>query len=62
LASLFPFLKGMFNIPTWLIHQVIFATLAGQNATRLAAERYAVRVEPRTRPLKWRLKQDLERG
>jgi hypothetical protein len=31
-------------------------------ATRLAAERYAVRVEPRTRPLKWRLKQDLERG
>jgi hypothetical protein len=31
LASLLPFLKGMFNIPTWLIHQVIFATLAGQN-------------------------------
>jgi hypothetical protein len=31
LASLFPFLKGMFDIPTCLIHQVIFATLAGQN-------------------------------
>ena len=31
-------------------------------ATRLAAERYAVRVEPRTRPLKWIAKPDLLAG
>jgi len=30
-------------------------------ATRRAAERYAVRVEPRTRPLKWIAKPDLHR-
>jgi hypothetical protein len=28
-------------------------------AVRCAAERYAVRVEPRTRPLKWIAKQNL---